>query len=209
VAEAALPAERAAALELLVAARLARGEIGGAGEAAGRLAAVASGEGGPRLRAMADLARARVANAAGDAEARTGLQAAAAAFAALDLPLEAARAQLDLGRALAADAPAGAAAEARVALTAFERLGAARDADAAAALLRGLGETGGRSWPRNAATLTKREAEVLTLLEAGRSNQEIAERLVISRRTAEHHVQSILSKLGLRSRAEAAARRHR
>jgi DNA-binding CsgD family transcriptional regulator len=70
--------------------------------------------------------------------------------------------------------------------------------------LRRLGAPG-RAWPKQYGALTKRETEVLSLLAAGCSNAEIAERLFISPRTAEHHVAHILSKLDLRSRAEAAA----
>ncbi len=53
-------------------------------------------------------------------------------------------------------------------------------------------------------TLTAREHEVLVLLAAGLSNRDIARRLSISERTARTHVSSILDKLGLRSRTQAA-----
>ena len=54
-------------------------------------------------------------------------------------------------------------------------------------------------------TLTARERDVVALIAEGRSNRQIAEQLVISERTAEHHVESILNKLGLSSRAQVAA----
>ena len=57
------------------------------------------------------------------------------------------------------------------------------------------------AWP---AGLTDREVEVLRLLAGGRSNREIATRLVISPRTAEHHVQHIYTKIGGSTRAAAA-----
>jgi DNA-binding NarL/FixJ family response regulator len=109
-----------------------------------------------------------------------------------------------LARTLGSHAPAAAVVEARHALEAFERLGAIRDADSAAALLRELGASA-RTFPKGYGPLTKRETEVLSLLAEGCSNAEIAQRLYISRRTAEHHVARILSKLGLRKRAEVAA----
>lgn len=54
-------------------------------------------------------------------------------------------------------------------------------------------------------SLTPREREVLALLARGLSNREIAKELVISAKTAEIHVGNILGKLGLKSRAQAAA----
>jgi two-component system nitrate/nitrite response regulator NarL len=53
--------------------------------------------------------------------------------------------------------------------------------------------------------LTPREVEVLTLLVAGSDNAEIARRLTVSSNTVRTHVQSILTKLGVRSRLQAAA----
>ena len=191
-------------LEMLVQTRIAREDIPGANEALERLVKVAETSPDNAAASFAELAAGRVRTAERDRGAPGHLQAALRGFTALRLPLEAARAQRELARALAQDKPEAAVAEARLALGAFERLGAAADADATAALLRRLG-AGGRAFPKHYGELSKRETEVLALLADGCSNQEIAQRLVISRRTAEHHVAHILSKLDLRSRAEAAA----
>jgi DNA-binding CsgD family transcriptional regulator len=191
-------------LELLLEIQLAREEADAAKETLARLEALASGAGDELVRAFADLGAGRVHAAERDERAAGHLTRALEALSELNLPHEAGRARLELARALSAESPDAALAEAKLALAAFERLGATRDADAAAALLRELGG-GGRAWPRGHGQLTKRESEVLPLLAAGLSNADIAERLYISRRTAEHHVASIISKLGLRNRAEAAA----
>lgn len=57
------------------------------------------------------------------------------------------------------------------------------------------------NWPDG---LTDREVEVLLLVARGLSNKEVAQALVISRRTAEHHVQHLCAKIGVSTRAPAA-----
>jgi DNA-binding NarL/FixJ family response regulator len=63
--------------------------------------------------------------------------------------------------------------------------------------------------PVDAFGLTKREREVLGLVSAGWTNREIGEALFISEKTASVHVSRILTKLGVRSRVEAAGLGHR
>jgi len=191
-------------LGLLVEVHLARGDLAAAEETLDELAELAAYSEDDRTRAVAILAQGGVRATRGDEQARADFQAAVELFAGLGLTLEAAQARAALARTLVSHTAAAAAMEARHALKTFERLGATRDADAAAALLRELGAPA-RTFPKGCGALTKREAEVLSLLAEGCSNAEIAERLYISRRTAEHHVARILSKIGLRNRAEAAA----
>ena len=67
------------------------------------------------------------------------------------------------------------------------------------------GATSAGEPPACLAGLTRREAEVLRLIAAGRSNREIAAAFYLSPRTAERHVANIYLKLGAHSKAEAAA----
>jgi HD-GYP domain-containing protein (c-di-GMP phosphodiesterase class II) len=74
------------------------------------------------------------------------------------------------------------------------------DGDAVAAVLRAAGHRSARR-PVRPAGLTEREVEVLRLLAAGLSNREIARRLVISPKTASHHVEHIYAKTSTSNRA--------
>lgn len=104
----------------------------------------------------------------------------------------------------------GGEAEQREALTLFEQFGAA---PAAQSLRRQMRSQGVQGIPRGSRTstrldphgLTRREAQILALLSEGLRNSAIAKRLFLSTKTVDHHVSSILTKLGVPSRAEAVA----
>jgi DNA-binding NarL/FixJ family response regulator len=92
----------------------------------------------------------------------------------------------------------------------LDDLGARAVSTRVRARLRELGVAGVPRGPAaatrsNPAGLTARQLDVLDLLVDGLSNAQIADRLVISPKTADHHVSAILAKLEVRSRGEAAA----
>jgi predicted ATPase/DNA-binding CsgD family transcriptional regulator len=97
----------------------------------------------------------------------------------------------------------------RRAVDGFEAVGAPAAAARARSLLRARGWTAPRltraTTRAHPAGLTAREAEVLALVAEGLPDAAIAERLVLSRRTVEHHVAAVLTKLGVASRHLAAA----
>jgi DNA-binding NarL/FixJ family response regulator len=131
-------------------------------------------------------------------EVSSDWRAAAAEWTRLGCPYDAALAQLggDIGAVQAA-------------LTTFRGLGAraaARRAQQRLAQLRGRTPSGRRADTlTDPHGLTRRQREVVELLVAGHSDTDIATKLCISPRTAAHHVEAILSKLGVNNRTQAAA----
>ena len=95
------------------------------------------------------------------------------------------------------------------ALSLLDELGAAAAVRHTQALLRQIGATniprGRRPATRvNPAGLTSRQVDVLKLVATGLTNAQIADRLVVSTRTVDHHVSAILTRLHVNSRREAA-----
>jgi len=197
--------ECAPLLELLVQVEIEQGKVREAGARARRLAELATSLDCDVIVARGERALGRVLVATEGDGALAHLERALGAFARLEMPLEIARTRMLLARAIGEAKREVAIAEARAALSGFERLGADADADSAAAFLRSLGVKAARAGPRGIGVLTKRESEVLRLLGEGLSNREMAERMFITRKTVENHVARVLSKLELRGRGEAAA----
>jgi DNA-binding NarL/FixJ family response regulator len=197
-------------LSQLVEIELGRDNVIAAATACDRLVENATASDTPILQAMALLARGRVAAAheeLGDAVA--ALQTARDALADEERPVLCGAIRYEMARVLAMQGDTAAAiSEARAALAIFERVGAVVDADRTTAFLRNLGSrtpARGREARDRVDSLTARQREVLDLLRQGLTNAEIGSRLFISAKTAEHHVGRVLTKLGVRSRAEAAA----
>jgi DNA-binding CsgD family transcriptional regulator/tetratricopeptide (TPR) repeat protein len=193
------------ALSILGRAAIADGDRAAVESAVGRITTIASLSGNRRAAGTAALLEGEAALDAGDhRSAAAAFERALDHYAGLDGLLDVAHAHFGLAEATKSERPTVARVEAAAALAGFEAAGASRMADVARALLRELGD---RSYVGRKGTgmLTDREVEILRLVAKGLTNAEIAERLFISVKTAGNHVSSILSKIGARSRTEAAA----
>jgi ATP/maltotriose-dependent transcriptional regulator MalT len=178
---------------------LAVGDVTAARAAADELRTIADVVGAPWLRAVALHAAGAVALGEGDGRrALSTLRRAWTAWQAVDAPYEAARARVAMGlacRHLADEESAQM--EFDAARWVFQQLGAGPD----------LGRVDELAHRRAAAAgaLTGREAQVLRLIAAGKSNRMIAADLVLSEKTVARHISNILGKLGLASRSAATA----
>ncbi len=196
--------DRAPVLELLVRARVARGELDEAVAPLAALREVAQMVGTAPLRAVTDLAEGILAAAEGDHErARPLLEDALDCFERSGAPFESSQARIELATSLTALGRGDVAKrEADAAHGRLIELGADAEAERAHRLLESPIRGGdGSGLPK----ITAREREVLGHLAEGLTNRQIAERLVVSEHTVHRHVTNILRKLDLPSRSAAAA----
>jgi DNA-binding NarL/FixJ family response regulator len=145
-------------------------------------------------------------SATGNGAAAAALDSAAAFAEANELVLDAVWTRIDLGRVLAVIDRERAIETLRDVAQSASTLGAVTEQHAAEKALRALGV---RTWGRGRATtesLTTREQEIARLIAEGASNPEIAQKLFLSRKTVERHVSNVFKKIGVRNRAELAAK---
>jgi ATP/maltotriose-dependent transcriptional regulator MalT len=190
---------RSALLGPCVEIMLAVGDLGAASAAAEELSKVAAERDAPFLDAISAQATGAVLLAGGDARAALDtLRQAYTSWQELEAPYETARVRVLIGVACRR---LGDHDTARMHLdgarVVFQQLGAAPD--------RARVEDLSRKPPARAHGLTRRELQVLALVAAGKTNQQIAAALVISDHTVRRHLQNIFSKVGVSSRAAATA----
>jgi DNA-binding NarL/FixJ family response regulator len=190
------PITRARILGPYVEIVLAAGDVPAARAAADELALVADELNQPFIRALTAHTTGVVLLAEDDPDrALTALRRAWTGWCELDAPHEAARARAHIGLACRALGDTdGAELEWHAARSAFSTLGAGPDLAWVESLSRATDRSG-------AAGLTARELEVLAFVATGRTNRQIADRLVISEKTVASHLNHIFTKLGLGSRA--------
>ena len=188
---------RAAALELAIRAHTTAGDAASGARLLVELERVAQTLGTVPLAAAVAVARGALCRARGDhAGAARALEEAVERYVASGAPFEAARARLDLARALEQLGRRPAAErEGRAAGEALRRLGVVREAAPRRAAIP----------DRTREALTPRQVEILKLVAQGLSNPDIASRLKLSDHTVKRHVANLLGRLGLSSRAAAAA----
>jgi DNA-binding NarL/FixJ family response regulator len=188
---------RAGALELAIRAHAAAGDVATGARQLAELERVAATLGTLPLAAAAAAARGALCHARADhAGAARAFEAAVDRYVASGAPFEAARARLDLAHALEQLGKRPAAErETRAAREALRRLGIAAPTKPAPAARR----------DRTRDALTARQVEILRLVAQGLSNPDIAARLKLSDHTVKRHVANLLTRLGLSSRAAAAA----
>ena len=191
------PWKRARLLPAIVDTALATGQVPTARTAADELGGIASRIDMPLLSAIANQSQGAVSLAEGDArKALTLLREAQRTWRDLGAPYEEARARVLMAsccRSIGDEDTANL--ELEAARKVFAALGAAVD----------LREMDGLTTAAPSHGLTSREWEVMTLLAAGHTNQEIATELFLAVKTIDRHVSNILTKLGVSSRTAATA----
>jgi ATP/maltotriose-dependent transcriptional regulator MalT len=196
VASQANPLARAGVLPVLAQVAIAAGDLGVAQRALDELASTTERIGTTELHAAERSTRGRLQLAEGAPAAAATLREAAEAWRTLGVPYEEATARTLVGQAerVAGD-EAAAAASFETAVALFDQIGARLESrlvldDAKAELPAGL---------------TEREVEVLRLIAAGMTNNEIAAELFLSAKTVSRHLSNIFTKIGVSTRAAATA----
>jgi len=192
------PLSRAALLPAFVHVAIAAADLDGAREAANELDQIVAGYANPEHAAAALSTRGRLQLARGDAHAAADtLRHAVERWGDLNVPYEVATAHTLLGQALRESCDEDGAAESfAIAAKLFDQIGARLDAQAVDA---------DSPAPMLPSGLTEREVEVLQLVAAGLTNNEIAASLYLSAKTVSRHLSNIFTKIGVTSRSGATA----